>query len=140
MATIRNPETSRMLRFMTVGLSGTLVDFAALALLKEVVLLPTLLANTLSFSAGLVNNFTWNRLWTFADARNDNITRQFIQFASVSLVGLLMNNLILLLLENPLDAIIGNYGYIPAKIIATGLVFVWNFTANRYWTFHVRVS
>ncbi|NDJ86303.1 MAG: GtrA family protein [Chloroflexi bacterium] len=131
-------ETGRLLRFMAVGLSGTMVDFTLLTLLKEAFLLPTLVANTLSFSAGLTNNFTWNRLWTFADARSDNIIQQFLQFATVSIIGLVLNNLIVLSLEAPLDTLLGTagYGYLPAKVCAAGFVFLWNFTANRYWTFN----
>ena len=135
----KQSEAGRVLRFMAVGASGTLVDFVVLMLLKEVFLLPTLLANTLSFSVGMVNNFTWNRLWTFADTSHENVARQFLQFAAVSLVGLLLNTLIVLLLEDPFSALIATYGYIPAKVIATGVVFVWNFVANRYWTFNSAV-
>ncbi len=131
-------ESGRMLRFMTVGASGTLLDFAVLALLKEVFLLPTMIANVASFCAGLLNNFTWNRLWTFADARNDDMLHQFAKFAAVSVVGLLVNTLVVLLLEAPFNTFMGGSGgYLPAKIIATGVVFVWNFTANRTWTFNV---
>jgi putative flippase GtrA len=60
-----NKEIKRFSRFLTAGTVGTLLDFGLLTLLK-LAGLPTLLANTLSFSAGLINNFTWNRLWTFA--------------------------------------------------------------------------
>lgn len=132
-----NAELSKMLRFMTVGLSGTILDFAVLTVLKEVFIFPTLIANTLSFSAGLLNNFTWNRLWTFSDVQRGNLMRQFLQFASISMVGLLLNNWIMLQLEAPLDELLGldGYGYLPAKVIATGIVFIWNYNANRHWTF-----
>lgn len=131
-------ETGRFLRFMTVGASGTVLDFLALAIFKEAFLLPTVLANTLAFSIGLVNNFTWNRLWTFSDTQGGSVRKQFLQFALISLVGLLLNNLIVLSLETPLDTLFGSqgYGYLPAKVIATGIIFFWNFSANRLWTFN----
>lgn len=132
----KRTEYGRIMRFMTVGASGTVVDFAILTFLKEVMGFSTLIANSLSFCAGLVNNFTWNRLWTFADSQHHNITRQFIKFGFVSVIGLFINNLIVLLLEAPFTMIFGGYAYLPAKIIATGIVFVWNFSANRYWTFN----
>ena len=62
---------------------------------------------------------------------------QFVQFALVSLIGLALNNAIVLLLEDLLGTLIGqpNWGYVPAKVIATGVVVFWNYLANRFWTF-----
>ncbi len=131
-----SPELTRFARFLTVGALGTFLDFSLLALLK-VIGLPTLLANSISFSAGVANNFTFNSLWTFADRRNGRWQARFFQFLLVSLVGLALNNAIILLLEAPLGALIGNasLGYAPAKVIATDVVVFWNYFANRNWTF-----
>ena len=68
---LKNKELVRFTRFLTVGAVGTFLDFSLLALLKFLGF-PTLFANSLSFSAGVVNNFTWNRLWTFADAKQSD--------------------------------------------------------------------
>jgi len=131
-------ELTRFARFLTVGALGTLLDFGLLAALKYAGV-ATILANSFSFTAGVVNNFTWNSRWTFADLRrrNANAGAMFFQFLMVSLVGLALNNAIVLLLEAPLGALIGNadFGYVPAKIIATGVVVFWNYFANRNWTF-----
>ena len=140
MATLSTPlpkqEVTRFARFLIVGAVGTLLDFSILTLLK-LAGLPTLLANSLSFTAGLLNNFTWNRLWTFGDAVNADWRRQLAQFTLVSLVGLVLNNLIVLSLESILGNILGQpqWGYLPAKVIATGVVVFWNYFANRTWTF-----
>ena len=129
-------ELTRFARFLTVGALGTFLDFGLLTVFK-LIGLPTLPANSLSFSAGVINNFTWNSRWTFADRRNGRGRAQFIQFLLVSLAGLAINNAILLLLEAPLGALIGDaaWGYAPAKVIATGVVVFWNYFANRNWTF-----
>jgi putative flippase GtrA len=140
MATITTPlpkqEVIRMTRFLTVGAVGTLLDFSILTLLK-LAGMPTLFANSLSFTAGLLNNFTWNRLWTFGDAIHSDWRKQLAQFTLVSLVGLAVNNLIVLSLENIFGTILGTpeWGYLPAKVIATGMVVFWNYFANRMWTF-----
>lgn len=138
--TPQRTETGRFLRFLTVGASGTVLDFLTLTLLKEAFLLPTLIANTIAFCVGLVNNFTWNRLWTFSDVRNGSLTRQFMQFAAISIIGLTLNNVIITVLETPFGTLFGleDYGYLPAKLVATGIVFFWNFAANRYWTFNTK--
>ena len=129
-------EMTRFARFLTVGALGTFLDFGLLTVFK-LIGLPTLSANSISFTAGVINNFTLNSRWTFADRRNGNWRAQFVQFLLVSLVGLAINNAILLLLEVPLGAWIGDaaWGYAPAKIVATGVVVFWNYFANRNWTF-----
>lgn len=139
MATLTTPlpnkEITRFARFLTVGALGTLIDFGILTVLK-LAGLPTLLANSLSFTAGLLNNFTWNRLWTFADSVKANWRRQLAQFTLVSLVGLALNNLIVLSLEGVFSEWFGaQWAYLPAKVIATGVVVFWNYFANRMWTF-----
>lgn len=131
-----NKEVQRFSRFLTVGAVGTVLDFSLLTLLK-LAGLPTVVANSLSFTAGLLNNFTLNRLWTFNDRVQSGWRKQFVQFSLVSLVGLALNNLIVLSLENGLGALFGQpaWGYLPAKVIATGVVVFWNYFANRMWTF-----
>jgi putative flippase GtrA len=131
-----NKEIQRFSRFLTVGAVGTLLDFGLLTSLK-LAGLPTLLANTLSFSAGLINNFTWNRLWTFCDTERADWRKQLARFATVSSIGLALNNVIVLSLERMLGAILGQpeWGYLPAKVIATGVVVFWNYFVNRQWTF-----
>ncbi|MCE9645905.1 MAG: GtrA family protein [Chloroflexi bacterium] len=131
-----NKEIERITRFLTVGAVGTLLDFSLLTLLK-LAGLPTLAANSLSFTAGLLNNFTWNRLWTFGEGRPSNWRKQFAKFTLISLFGLALNNLIVLSLEGVLGNILAQpeWGYLPAKVIATGVVVFWNYFANRTWTF-----
>lgn len=139
MATLPAPlskkEVTRFTRFLTVGAVGTLLDFSILTLLK-LAGLPTLFANSISFMAGLLNNFTWNRLWTFGDTVKPDWRKQLAQFTLVSLVGLALNNLIVLSLEGFFSLWINaQWSYLPAKVIATGVVVFWNYFANRMWTF-----
>src|SRR5258706_858992 len=129
-------EIQRLSRFLSVGAVGRGLDFSLLTLLK-LAGLPTLFANSLSFTAGLANNFTWNRLWTFNDVLDVDWKKQLMQFTLVSLVGLVLNNFIVLWLEAVFSSIFGGseLSYLPAKVIATGAVVFWNYFANRSWTF-----
>lgn len=137
----RNRERQRFLRFMVVGAGGTTLDFAILTVLK-LAGVATLLANTTSFSAGVVNNFWWNRQWTFAEARRQRWQAQLVQFAIVSLVGLAINNFVVALLEDVMGSWLGQptWGYLPAKVVATGVVVFWNYLANRHWTFNLEAN
>jgi putative flippase GtrA len=130
-------ETGRWTRYLVVGSLSTVVDFGVVTVLKALGL-PTVLANSLSFSIGTIVSFTLNRSWTYSDSRSKGVTRQFAQFLIVSVCGLLLNTGIVLVLTSLLDQLLKMpaISYIPAKIAATGLVFAWNIVMNRLWTFN----
>jgi len=152
-----NPkEVERFTKFLFVGTWGFIVDFGTLTFLVEIVELPRwvventqfsataglVLANTISFTLAVISNFTLNRYWTYPESRSKRKRVQLPQFALVSIVGLVLNNLILalttplfdqLLVSLPISLDIG--GYIPAKMLATIVVLFWNFFVNRYWTY-----
>jgi putative flippase GtrA len=152
-----NPkEAERFTKFLFVGTWGFIVDFGTLTFLVEVVELPRLvaestqfsatvglvLANTISFTLAVISNFTLNRYWTYPESRNKRKRVQLPQFSLVSIIGLVINNLILALTTPLFDRLLlllpislGLGGYIPAKMLATVVVLFWNFFANRYWTY-----
>lgn len=132
-------ELQRVARFGIVGLSGTLLDFGMLIALKNLGL-PTLLAAALSYSGGILNNFTWNARWTYADQGQAQPGNQLWKFTLISLGGLGINQLALLALEPLFGKLFMDHStaYLPAKIIGTGVVMVWNYLGNRLWTFRVR--
>lgn len=138
-----NPkEAERFSKFLVVGTIGAVVDFGTFALLTELVGFPTLVANTISFSAAVISNFTLNRYWTYPDSREKALSSQLGQFALVSLVGLAINNTILGLLEHSFNGLLeamslsSGYGKFLAKMVATLVVLFWNFFINRYWTYN----
>ena len=132
-----NPrELTRFFKFATVGAFGMVVDLSVLNILVKLAGLPLLIANSFSFSAAVISNFTWNRLWTFPESRERPISTQLPQFALVNVIGLGINTIVLWLvyqftqrvLPDPLD-------YNAAKIMAIGVVLFWNYGANRIWTY-----
>jgi putative flippase GtrA len=127
----------QFIKFAIVGASGTVIDFLILIILKNVGF-HTLIANALSFTAGLTNNYFWNSRWTYKETVEKFSMDQFIKFTAVSLIGLGLNSIILLVLESPIEKLIGmpGLGYLPAKVIATIIVLFWNYMANRKWTFN----
>lgn len=154
---IRPKEAERFAKFMVVGTLGFIIDFGTLTFLIEIVALPLLVANntpfpetvglilsnTISFSLAVISNFTFNRYWTYPESRNRRKRVQLPQFALVSVMGLVINNTIFALTTPLFDYLIEDVvassvtieGYMPAKILATGVVLFWNFFVNRYWTF-----
>jgi putative flippase GtrA len=121
-----------------VGVVGTAVDFGLLVALRELLGFPTLPANCLSYAAGVVNSFVLNRLWTYPDSRQKVPLVQLAQFAAVSMGGLILNSGIVAGMELLLRSVDGlqEHGYLIAKVVATAVTLIWNFLANRVWTFN----
>ncbi len=144
-------EVVRFLKFSVVGTIGAVVDFGTLYLLHVVVGLPIVLANTCSFTAAVLSNFTWNRYWTYPDSRSKPVRTQLLQFFVVNIAGWGINTGILVLLRYPCVSLVGTVtrslalhlspellyklGYNLAKAVATGVVLFWNFFVNRFWTY-----
>jgi len=132
----RPKELTRFVKFAIVGALGAIIDFGLLNLMKGHFGWPLLWANTLSVSVAIISNFVWNRLWTFPESRARKKRRQLPQFTLVNLVGLLVNNLIVVGIDAVLVPHIGEpWSYNIAKAIAIGVVLFWNFGANRFWTY-----
>ena len=133
---MRPKELTRFVKFAIVGAFGAVIDFGLLNLLRGFFGWPLLWANTVSVSVAIVSNFIWNRLWTFPESRTRKKRTQLPQFTLINLVGLLINNLIVVGLDAVLVSHIGEpWSYNVAKAIAIGVVLFWNFGANRLWTY-----
>ncbi len=146
-------EITRFLKFATVGATGTVVDFGVLNLLIQLAGMSKLWANTCSFTAAVISNFVWNRLWTFPESRERPLLSQLSQFALVNVFGLAINQAIFLgldrfvlgeagMLAAPMSSLASELGiahftlaFNLAKAIAIMIVLFWNFGANRLWTY-----
>lgn len=124
-------------RFALVGMLGTLVDFSLLFVLHTLLGVPTLIANTLAYSAGIVNNFVLHQRWTFAERVRREWLTQFPQFTLVSLSALMLNNLLVFSLSPSFEIVfdLAGYSVLFAKLCATGVGMVWNYLLNKWWTF-----
>jgi putative flippase GtrA len=132
----RPKELTRFIKFSIVGAVGAVIDFGLLNLMRGFFGWPLFWANTLSVSTAIVSNFIWNRLWTYPESRARKKRKQLPQFALVNLIGLLINNLIVVGLDAVLVPYIGEpWSYNVAKAVAIGVVLFWNFGVNRLWTY-----
>lgn len=141
-------ERARFMRFALVGVIGAIVDFGTFNLLTAVFKMPAVLASVCSFGAAIISNFTWNRYWTYPDSRSKRVSQQMIQYALISLIGLLIRTPLFALLEKPLRDLFASaqipffsasnpdfLGHNLALAVAVGVVMFWNFFVNRYWTY-----
>ena len=120
----------KLFKFGVVGASGVVVDFGVTWLLKEQIRLNKYIANSMGFACAVLSNYLLNRVWTF-ESHDPNVAVQFGKFLVIALIGLLLNNgMIYLLTERR------GMKFYPAKLLATGVVMLWNFWANYTFTFH----
>jgi putative flippase GtrA len=119
----------KFLKFCVVGFLGLGIDFGTTFLLKEKIKVNKYVSNSLGFIFATVSNYLFNKYWTFEDTNPDALI-QFTKFVTVSLVGLLFSNLIIYLLINKRGT-----KFYWAKLIAIGVVVLWNFIANYNYTF-----
>lgn len=141
-------ERTRFLRFAVVGAIGAVVDFGVFNLLIQVVHLNSVVSSIISFSAAVISNFTWNRFWTYPDSRTKKVTHQLLQFALVNVVGLAIRTPLFAVMERFFIGFLNrilpaNFIFTPtfmghnsALAIAILVVMLWNFFANRFWTYN----
>ena len=119
----------KFMKFCLVGFSGMLVDFGATWLCKEKFKWNKYVSNSIGFVLAATNNYIWNRWWTF-QSDNANIPIEYGKFLVISVIGLGLNNLVIYLLHEKLK-----WNFYLAKLVAVGVVTVWNFTMNYRFTF-----
>ena len=143
-------ERSRFIRFAIVGAIGAVIDFGVFNFLTNLVVYfkeNVVWASVISFILAVISNFTWNRLWTYPDSRSKPVSRQLTQFVTVSLIGLLIRTPLFSFLEKTLTQFFAdrwNFKPLTPVIVAHNLalaiviliVMIWNFIANRYWTYN----
>ncbi len=120
----------KLFKFGIVGASGVVVDFGITWILKEQLRLNKYVANTTGFVCAVLNNYFLNRIWTF-ESHDPSVATQFSKFALAALIGLAINNGIIYWLTERYKV-----KFYMAKLIATGIVTIWNFWANYTFTFH----
>jgi putative flippase GtrA len=125
------PLLGRLIKFCVVGFSGMLVDFFFTWLCKEKFKWNKYISNSIGFVLAATNNYIWNRIWTF-QSQGTEIVREYSSFLIISLVGLGINNAVIYLLHDRLKL-----NFYLAKILAIGVVTLWNFWMNYLFTFDV---
>lgn len=128
----RFPFVISFSRYVAVGASNTVIDFAMYAALTRGSTFwraHYLLANAITFVTVVTWSFIWNKRWTFRD-RSSRVFVQYLRFVFATLGGLVIAQLIL-----------GGgvrFLHLPdllAKLIAGPFIVLWNYTAYRRWAF-----
>ena len=140
-------ERYRYLKFGIVGASGTVVNLAVLHFGHEYLFSAIeasyqkpYLSLALAITLATINNFTWNRLWTWSDRVKTLeageaqpvslrlLGKEFGQYVTASGFGSALQYGLTLLLSGSMD-------YRLANVVAIVAASVSNFLANDRWTF-----
>jgi putative flippase GtrA len=144
---INRQERARFLKFTVVGIIGAIVDFGIMNLFSRIFGMALIWAGTISFISAILSNFLWNRYWTYPDSRSKPVAHQLVMFALVNVAGLVVRLPILHFLELPIRGFFTRldlglpftplfWGKNVTLAIAVGIVMLWNFFVNRYWTYN----
>jgi putative flippase GtrA len=124
----RASNWAQLIRFAAVGTSGYAINLAIFSLALDAKLDYRAAAAT-AFVVALVNNFAWNRAWTFRDAPG-RLHGQALRFVVVSGLAFLVSLAVLSVLVR--DA------HVPkllAQAVALLAVTPLSFLANKLWSF-----
>ena len=116
-------------RFLIVGVSNTIISLIVYRALLALGVL-YVVAAPIAWGAGVVNGYILNRRWTF---RARDTPRARVLYALFGALGAAAASLSVFLLVR--GAGIGRF---EAYLVATPLITVSTFLANRYWTFSER--
>ena len=140
-------ERVRFLKFATVGAIGAMIDFGVMNLLTHFLNMRLVLAGTISFICAVISNFMFNRYWTYPDSRSRHILHQLGMFFLVNAAGIAIRIPILHYGEPPLAAAFESTAHLSDTLaealarnatlaLAVGVLMIWNFFINRYWTYN----
>ncbi|MBQ2930309.1 MAG: GtrA family protein [Clostridia bacterium] len=128
-----------IIKFAFTGGVCFLIEYAALIVLKEWLHLSAVAATPIAFLVSVVFNYLLCVKWVFSGAKEGSKKAQ-LGFAITSVMGLFLNWAIMWALTALFgeDAVLlALFGlelkvYMLNKIIATGLVMVWNYFTKRW--------
>ena len=132
----RSSLMGQFVRYLVTGGFAFVVDFLLYAFCLYELSWHYLVANLVGLVAGLVINYVMSVAWVFSECKRvleDRKTVEFGVFAIVGIIGVGINELLMLLMVGMLDA-----NEMKSKIVAAILVLVWNFGARKMVLFRER--
>ena len=119
---------AQFVRYAGAGVIGTVAHYAVLVTLVQVAQTGAVAASTAGAIVGAGINYFLNHRFTFASEQSHR--RALPRFAAVAAAGVVLNALVLAAVL----ALAGSH-YLVAQVIATLVVLLAGYLANRTWTF-----
>ncbi len=129
MEILKKVYSIRIFRFMTVGVSGVLVNEGTLILLHRLLEVPVSIAGLIAIELAILNNFYWNSRWTWQDRESSGVLTSLLQYHIIALTAGSINYTILMALVS--------ISWLPELANLAGMAggVSINFLGNHFWTF-----
>jgi putative flippase GtrA len=124
----------QLMKFCAVGASGYVVNLCVFAACVELLGVHHLIAATAAFVVAVMNNFWWNRHWTFR-AGGGRAGFQAARFFTISIAAFLFAAAILEILVS-----VAGMAELPAQAISIVAATPLNFIGNKMWSFRIELS
>ena len=118
----------QFVNFTGVGFISAIGHYGLLIVLVQIVSVPAVPASAAGALLGAWINYALNYHFTFRSSKRHR--EAALKFAAIAIVGLLLNTIFMWVGVEVFGA-----HYLLSQIVTTGLVLLWSFTGNRYWTF-----
>jgi putative flippase GtrA len=116
------------LLYSIIGVSGVFIDFFSYGAMVSWTSISYLLANIVSTTLGICNNFIWNAWFNFR--KTDNIKNRFFTFYFVGMLGLLLSTVILYILVQYFSI-----QELVAKMVTIVFVVIVQYSLNKKYSF-----
>jgi putative flippase GtrA len=121
----------QIVKFGIVGAVAFVIDYAVLFILVQFFGMNSIAAATISFTVSVIFNYAASMKYVFVGRSDQSKKKQFVIFVILSVMGLGINDGIMWILNSILMSFIPTYFYLVSKIVATGVVMVWNFVTRK---------
>lgn len=120
----------QFLKFGIVGVVNTIINMVVLFFLTEIIGIYYMFSAVFAFLVAVTHSFVLNKVWTFKEKLNEDVTGKYPKFFTISTFALLVNLALLYILTE----FLGIY-YLFSQAIAILLSLWVNFFGNKIWTF-----
>lgn len=119
----------QFLRFGVVGVLATVIDFGVMILLHEIFGVSPVAAAGVSYCVSLAFNYWASMRYVFVHREDLSRMKEFVIFIALATVGFFLNEFIMWAGTQ----VLGDSWYVMVKMLATGLVMLWNFFSRKRW-------
>jgi len=122
----RHRTIRQMLRYLLAGGIAFVLDALTMLALTEVAGIHYLWSAAAGFIVGMLTNYAICIYWVFHQRKVKNTSIELLVFATTGLAGLFLNEVLIWICSD-----LAGLHYLLSKIIATAIIFLFNFFSRK---------